>query len=93
MAENLKKGRESKIELRSTSAYKCDICEETFETSIKLKSHRRVHRGSKGKRPYECDTCGNSFRYPHRFLSHQNIHANIRFDCKICGKKIKGSGI
>ena len=39
--------------------YKCDTCEETFQTSVGLKSHiKTIHEGRKD---HKCDHCGKCF--------------------------------
>ena len=61
-------------------SFKCDKCEEGFNTYRLMVSHRgKEHRGSR----YECETCSETFDLEAKYHAHLLEHP---LECKLCGK-------
>ena len=62
--------------------YKCDKCDKTFLTGLKLKKHNRSHTGS-GE--YKCEVCQKWFPSSSSLYLHRNIHLDTKpFKCEDC---------
>ena len=61
----------------------CNICEKTFRSSYRLKSHEKNHNELTS---FKCEICEKSFVYWYKFKTHQDTHKNIA-TCEICDLK------
>ncbi|KAH9394174.1 hypothetical protein TYRP_021309, partial [Tyrophagus putrescentiae] len=69
---------------RRAKSHKCQLCNKSFPTPSKLKTHQVVHTGI---RAHQCPTCSKSFGQKNDLKRHQLIHTGIRaHKCTICSK-------
>ena len=78
--ETLKKNSETR---RKT--FKCNKCDNSFESMVDLKAHKDTH-GKSGEK-FECDMCGKVVNEEWKMCAHRKIHE--KFDCTVCGKHFK----
>ncbi|XP_022085829.1 uncharacterized protein LOC110976663 [Acanthaster planci] len=65
-------------------AYKCEICQKTFNRSHRLTLHMMMHRD---ERPHKCHLCEKGFRTRTNLRVHIKWHQDQRdFQCEQCGK-------
>ncbi|XP_052746265.1 zinc finger protein 37 homolog [Bicyclus anynana] len=67
--------------------FKCDVCDERFETKHFLNKHAETHSG--GSRPrHECNICGKNMSYASNLWRHMLSHKDTRpyYKCDICDK-------
>ncbi|XP_031634974.1 zinc finger protein 91-like [Contarinia nasturtii] len=73
------------------SNFKCDFCNKSFSSGMRLKQHKGRHRRVI-ERPFTCDICGKTFRDKetitrHLFTTHTNTEP--KFECEICHKRFQ----
>ena len=74
----------------SGKKYKCDKCEKSFLTGLKLKKHKKKHTGS-GE--HECEVCQKRFHSSSSLFLHRNIHLEEKpFKCDDCDKGFNQKG-
>lgn len=68
--------------------YKCAFrnCTKSFKQKSELIDHSNVHTGML---PYECDVCGKQFAYQPVLRGHTKVHDTAKYDCELCGIKLK----
>ncbi|KAH3785077.1 zinc finger protein 91-like [Dreissena polymorpha] len=66
-------------------SFKCKICNKSYTTNDRLKTHMLVHAESK---PFQCSTCGNTFTQHTHLLRHSRVvHQKVKdVPCPVCGK-------
>merc|ERR1719412_153868 len=69
----------------------CDVCGQTFNKSLKLKEHFKLHRNVSGNgavnqlNPFRCHVCKHVFQRPELLGDHLNTaHAETVYKCDIC---------
>ncbi|XP_052080548.1 zinc finger protein 665-like [Mytilus californianus] len=76
--------RHANLIARTEKSYKCDICDASFYSPSKLKTHMCMHNGI---RPYTCGLCNKSFTWSGGLRDHLKIHTGERpHTCKFCSK-------
>lgn len=87
--------RESHMKIKHTKKYSCSICEETFLSKFRLKTHQFKH-GADDK-VFTCDICAKQFQRMNYLKLHRRIHdpdykaaaAEKTKFCDQCGINIK----
>ncbi|XP_026482028.1 zinc finger protein 583-like [Ctenocephalides felis] len=78
---------EVKQELVETSAYECDICNQSFAESDQLKEHMVDHKPSNSKETFKCEICHKTIKHKGYLKTHMLIHKGIRpHQCDVCNK-------
>lgn len=78
-----------KIRLQNHSSrrsYSCSVCKRTFDTSTKLRIHRKIHRQQSS---FVCSVCRKSYKSKSSLLHHKKAHA---WTCPECGVKLMYKG-
>ena len=81
--ENLQK--QNSLEMTKNQVFKCEQCDDTFESLSDLKKHHHTHKAV--KRTYKCDDYGRIFEEEWIMQAHRNKHH--KFDCNKCGKSFQ----
>ncbi|XP_052828979.1 zinc finger protein 551 [Octopus bimaculoides] len=77
-------GCQSKNNEISGQIYCCEVCEESFETDLRLIEHSRSHVG---KGYHHCLDCGKFFLAKKSLMKHIRVHFGEEpYCCEICGK-------
>ncbi|XP_066915208.1 uncharacterized protein [Clytia hemisphaerica] len=72
------------FEFDPTKRFACGICGKGFHQASSVKTHMRLHTGSK---PYKCDICGKGFNQSGNLRNHRRVHTGEKpYKCKYCGK-------
>uniref|UniRef100_A0A1B6DV86 C2H2-type domain-containing protein n=1 Tax=Clastoptera arizonana TaxID=38151 RepID=A0A1B6DV86_9HEMI len=76
---------------RLLSIYKCNVCQENFNTKIRLTRHKiREHSGY---RPFTCHLCRKPFIFKSQLTSHIKEHKIVKpFSCPKCHKSYMRQG-
>ena len=88
MAEEVEKEKTEEAERNIEKKYQCDVCREGFATKGKLFQHAA---SSHEPIPEPCLSCKDVS--PHSLASHIKECANKKYECTICQKTYKDSGI
>jgi KRAB domain-containing zinc finger protein len=69
--------------------YKCEECNETFETVQCVSAH--IESRHVGRQPYfKCSTCGKTFKHRSSLIEHQFVHTGERpYNCPYCVRKFR----
>lgn len=62
--------------VKSLKLFKCTVCEATFYSAAKLRTHLNIHQGI---RPYTCGLCDMTFTYSGGLRDHLKIHTGMKF--------------
>ncbi|KAJ8927764.1 hypothetical protein NQ314_019768 [Rhamnusium bicolor] len=62
---------DTKLSTATTNPHKCNYCEASFTSAIKLTRHITSHAGL---RPYPCKLCGRTFLLSHHLTRHMRSH-------------------
>lgn len=67
--------------------FKCDICNELFQSANSRNYHKLTRHNTSGK-TYTCEICGKSFLIKNSFNQHMEVHNKdvSKVICPICGK-------
>ncbi|XP_055639517.1 zinc finger protein ZFP2-like isoform X2 [Toxorhynchites rutilus septentrionalis] len=72
---------------KGKNPFKCEMCEKSFASNVRLKVHFRIHTG---ERPYSCPHCQKAFRDPSTLQVHIRIHTGERpYTCPHCPEAFK----
>ena len=67
--------------------FECDICRKTYNSSFKLRAHKRRHT-SKNLGRYKCDVCEKHFVQQSSLNTHKRIHTGEKpYECDVCQRK------
>ncbi|XP_045540842.1 zinc finger protein 62-like [Papilio machaon] len=82
---DLETSQQSNVYEENFSAYYCDVCGDTFQTTRGLMHHKRFHIKSKGI-VFTCALCGDTFENNLELINHKFVHDSEDhcFKCKQC---------
>lgn len=73
--------------MKSKTAFQCDVCNRSFSRSNCLNEHKNIHQNIK---PFNCIECGKSFRQSSNYYRHRQLHTQTsQFECTICKRTFK----
>ena len=76
--------RHIKLHTENRKNYKCQICDEEFNTMIEQQMHKKKHPPSNA---FSCLTCGKSFDRKSSLLAHTYSHLEVKpYACDLCTK-------
>ena len=62
----------------------CHLCDQSYESSYKLKLHMNSHTG---ERPFVCEICGKGFVRGPNLNAHRRVHTGEKpYSCNRCGR-------
>ena len=98
--ENLQK--QNSLEMTKNQVFKCEQCDDTFESLPDLKKHQHTHKAvkrtykcewkmqahRKKHKKFDCDKCGKLFQFTYTLEKHEKIvHGNAKLYCHYFNNK------
>ncbi|KAH7702137.1 Protein kinase [Aphelenchoides avenae] len=75
------------METHSGELHECDQCEKKYKSRTAMLRHKRTAHAEAGQS--ECVKCGKNFPHKKALNDHQRAHSDRKFECPVCGKKVR----